>query len=236
MTPGPCQVIEHGDELRLVGPGVALHLSRAGVLRPIRWVDHIRDATRTLDAAEELAALFAGPGRRLWITGWRGATSFVGAVAPDADPGVALGYAERRFDDSGWAGMQSPSHFWYEQDERTRWTRTHVFLAPEARDQPLELVLGGLGLFDFRWMRVFLNGVPIGIREAPARWRDPGTFDLGPGSPAAAHVRFGDDNVIALQLTGYIARDARLDAADSGQVRMMPLRSQWPAQFEQHLV
>ena len=236
MTAGACQVIEQGDELRLVGPGMELHLDRGGIVRPVRWVDHIRGTARTLHAAEELAAVVAGPGRRLWISGWRGATSLVGVVAPDDDPGVALGYAERRFDDRGWAGMQSPSHLWYEQDERSRWARTHVFLPPDARDQPLQLVLGGMGLFDFRWMRVFLNGVPIGVREATGRWRDPGTFDLGPGSPGGSHLRFGSDNVIALQLTGYICRDARLDAVDPGQVRLMPLRSQWPAQFEQHLL
>ncbi len=236
LTSGPCRVIERGDELQLIGPAIEVHLDRAADLRPSRWVDRVRDATWNLDASRELSAVVGGSGRRIWITGWRGATSVVGVGAPDDDPGIARGYAEARFDDRGWDGMQSPSHFWYEQDARTRWARTHVFLPLDARGQPLQLVLGGIGLFDFRWMRVFLNGVPIGIREASGRWRDPGSFDVGPGTLAAEQLRFGGDNVIALQLMGYIARDARLDEADPGQVRLMPLRSQWPAQFEQHLL
>jgi len=40
------------------------------------------------------------------------------------------------------------------------------------------LVLGGVGIYDFRYLRVFLNGHAIGTRRVGDRWHEPGQFDL----------------------------------------------------------
>lgn len=235
MTSG-CAVFTSSDAITLVAPAFEVALETSSHIRATRWTNHLLGrSVGVLDGAEVRAVLDRSDSR-IWITGWRGETSFVGPSDEDDDPGIARGYADSRFDDRGWQGMHSPSHRWYEQDQRLRWARTHVFLPSMARDRPLRLVLGGFGTFDFRRIRVWLNGEPLGTREASGRWREPGVFDLGPDSQIASALRFGGDNVIALQLSGYIAREPRLEEVDPGGGRLMPLRSQWPAQFEQHLV
>lgn len=236
MAGGPCRVSLDGGQLVMSGPSLEVVLATDGRLRPVRWANPARGYSTDLHDAQELVAVLGDAGRRAWIRGWRGTTSVVGACDPDDDPGLHLGYHEPGCDDTTWLGMHTPSHRWYEQDERIRWARTRIALPADARGRPLELVLGGMGLFDFRWMRVFVNGVPLGIRTATGRWREPGRFDIGPGSPITPHLRFDGEDVLALQLAGYMARDDRLDAVDPGKVRLMPLRSQWPAQFEQHIV
>ncbi|MFH1268760.1 MAG: hypothetical protein ABIK89_23795, partial [Planctomycetota bacterium] len=81
----------------------------------------------------------------------------------------------------------------------------------------------------------FLNGQEIGTRVAPTRWHEPLVVDLGPGSEAHRHVRFGQDNVIALQLSGFVDRTTRLDEVDPQRARVQAMRLYWPTHFEQYV-
>jgi hypothetical protein len=137
-------------------------------------------------------------------------------------PEVALDFdtADRRIWISGWK---------HEGDRRT----THIFLPPDAQNKKLTLTLGGFGLYDYRVIEVQLNGQDVGQRHATGRWREPGEFNLGPDSKIHPQLRFGEDNILAMQCREPITRTKRMD--DLGVTKDLPGRNTWPAQFEQYL-
>jgi hypothetical protein len=166
--------------------------------------------TYTLDTAQGLRA-------RSWQNHLAGRQISLGLgseVALDFDA------ADQRIWISGWK---------HEGDQRT----THIFLPLEAKDKKLTLTLGGFGLFDYREIDVQLNGQEAGARHAVGRWREPGEFDLGPGSKIYPHLRFGEDNILVIHCREPITRTKRMD--ELGVDLDLPLRAQWPAQFEQYL-
>jgi hypothetical protein len=135
---------------------------------------------------------------------------------------VALDFdaADQRIWISGWK---------HEGGRRT----THVFLPPDAKDKKLTLTLGGFGVYDYREMDVQFNGQEVGARHATGRWREPGEFDLGPGSKIYPHLRFGEDNILVIHCREPITRTPRMD--ELGVTQDLPGRNEWPAQFEQYL-
>ena len=105
----------------------------------------------------------------------------------------------------------------------------------DAKNKPLTLTLGGFSVFDYRYLRAFLNGHEIGVRNAPGRWREPLVIDLGPGSKSHEHVVYGGENLIALQLSGCVTRLPRLEELNPSRSRSQAMRQIWPGQFEQYL-
>jgi hypothetical protein len=239
MTEMLCHVERRGAQLELHSPAFSYALDITSGLRAVAWLNRLTGRRITLGRGAELELDFDRAEQRIAITGWRGMLSEQGQPTPDDERGYREGFFSPTFDDSAWRGMLSPAQPWsfFNGDPGARyyWARTHVFLPPACAAKELALVLGGIGLFDYRFMRVFVNGHPIGTRQAAARWNEPGMFDLGPATEAHRYLRFGQDNVIAVQLAGHHTRIARLDELD-------PLRGRgfflgvWPAQFEQYLV
>jgi hypothetical protein len=120
---------------------------------------------------------------------------------------------------------------WKGEDSRRS---TQLFLPLSLRGKDLLLTLGGFGLFDFRHMIVLLNGHEVGVRHALKRWNEPGVFEFGPGSDAYEHVRFGQENVISVQLADMAVRTERLNKLDPRHAKHFN-RNRWPGQFEQYL-
>lgn len=226
-----CRVVREGNSFALHAPDFVFRLDTGRGLRAVSWANRLAGRTLRLGHGHELDCDLDVAERRIGITGWRGIDSQTGNPKPDRERGYRAGYFRPEFDDAKWSGMLSPSLFWQHQDDRYYWVRTHLFLPADCAGKPLTLVLGGFGLFDFRYLRVFVNGHALGVRHARKRWNEPGRFALD-----ARRLRFGQDNVIALQLAGYITRPPRLDELDPGRARKLPMRICWPAQFEQYLV
>ena len=77
-----------------------------------------------------------------------------------------------------------------------------------------------------------------GTAAHKGRWHEPLTVNLGPGSEAHDFVRFGQTNLIAVQLSEFVTRPAHLDELDPVHGRSLPGSLSWPfspAQFEQYL-
>jgi hypothetical protein len=166
--------------------------------------------TYTLDTARGLRA-------RSWQNHLAGRQISLG-LGPEV--GLDLDAADQRIWISGWKR---------EGDRRM----THVFLPPEAKDKKLTLTLGGFGLYDYREIDIQLNGQEVGARHAAGRWREPGEFDLGPGSKIHSHLRFGQDNILVIHCREPMTRTQRMD--ELGVTQDLPGRNSWPAQFEQYL-
>jgi hypothetical protein len=228
-------------------PGATLHL-RANVGEPLTaaaLVNHLAgDRLIPLGDGPELEVDLDAADRRLWITGWRTECSWRAASptddsAPDADhePGILAGWQRPEFDDSTFYGAMSPAMAMLGPNVRWSWTRTHLFVPEECQGRPLTLVLGGEGVFDLAFTRIYLNGHLVATRTVdPAEpWHELGRFDIGPGSAVGQHVRYGQDNVLALQLGPQIERTAELDAVDPLHVRHLSHRHHY-AQYEQYVV
>jgi len=230
-------VVRNNAHLELHGAGIVLALDTARGLRATALVNELTGRTFNLGGLELEVDLDASD-RRVWIEGWRCKVTgnWTGGEDGDAEAGYRGGAAAAGHDDSAWSCQETPCDAGPLEAGRCLWARTSVFLPQEAGGRPLALILGGIELYDFRFMRVFLNGRFVGTRQVGRRWNEPGHFDLSPGTAAAAHVRPGQPNVVALQLAGQIIRTARLDARDPLGARRFPVQTIWGPPFMQHFV
>jgi len=232
-------------EIEIGVPDAVLNL-RAKAGEPLTAVSLVNrlagDSVISLGDGLELEVDLDAADRRLWITGWRTEASWrtqPGVETPDADnePGFLAGWQNPEFDDSSFYGAMTPALQMLGPNLRWSWARTHVFVPEACHGQPMTLVLGNDGVFDFELTRVFLNGHLIGTRKLDPK--DPchevGHFDLSPGSEPQQWVRYGQDNVLALQLGPQIERTPALDAIDPLHIRHLSHRHHY-AQYEQHIV
>lgn len=154
----------------------------------------------------------------------------------DEEAGYRAGYHLPGADDSNWSVHETPNRSWGSIRSRLVWSRTQLFLPGEYEGQSLTLVLGGFGLYDYRHLRVFVNGCCFGERHTMRFWESPGRFLLAPGSDAYRALRWGQLNHLALQAGGIVDRTARLDALDPHGGRSLPAPDVMGSPFEQYLV
>lgn len=231
----PCGVLGHGPQRELISPTFTYKVDLSDGLTVESWLNRLTGSALRPGRHPEIELDLDASERRLFITGWRVRQVRASGAEPNRDEGYLKGFGSMWFDDADWPGRVAPLNAEVPLFRDYYWARTRVFLPPDAQGKELALVLGGVGLYDYRFMRVFVNGQEVGVREPHGRWHEPGVFDLGPASAVYAHLRFGQDNAIALQLSGPITRTARLDEVDPQRAR--PLASgYWPGQFEQYLV
>ncbi|MBI84241.1 MAG: hypothetical protein CMJ81_13650 [Planctomycetaceae bacterium] len=233
-----CQVVQNPEDgrVQLRSPKLVFHLDTKAGLRARAWENQLTGRTLSLGAGAELEVDIDTSQKRISITGWRCTQSQAADSPPDEDIGYRKGFARTEWDDSRWLQVPSPAAGGPGSVTGFDWSRTHVTIPEDADGKQLSLVVGGFGVFDYRYTRVFLNGQQIGLRTTPARWHEPAQIDLGPGTEAHRHVRFGQDNVIALQLSGFVDRVRRLDQLDPKKARKLAMTLVWPAQYEQYLV
>jgi hypothetical protein len=234
-----CQCVRVGDSIELASPSFVYRLNSADGLKGISWENRRTNKRISLGTGAEFELDLDASQRRIFITGWK--VSFWGGEnsQPDEETGYKRGVASAEFDDSSWPGRAVPPSYGSKESPLYSdyyWARTHVFLPRDAESQELSLVLGGFGLFDFRYLRIFVNGHEVGSRLVEKRWTEPGVFDLGLRSKVRSYLRFGNDNIIAVQACGYRCRTAQLDAVDPQEYLSLALRYYWPGQFEQYLV
>src|SRR6266508_587248 len=191
MTEMLCHVERRGAQLELHSPTFTYTVDTTAGLRAVGWANRLTGRSITLGQGAELELDFDRAEQRIAITGWRGIMSEQGDPAPDEERGYREEFFRPTFDDSDWKGMLSPAQPWsfFNGDPGARyyWARTHVFLLPTCATTELALVLGGIGLFDYRFMRVIVSGHPIGTV--------PRVFDLGPSTEVHRYLRFGQNNI-----------------------------------------
>ena len=239
-----CRVVQARSEFRLSAPTFRLSLDTATGLCAHSCENKRTGRTISLGGGGELAIDLDAAEERIWIVGWKGTVAHAASPDCDQDPGYKQGFANSAFDDAKWRGMINLAR---EQEafsalsEKTAnqftWGRTHVIIPATAREKPLSLTLGGLGAFDHRSTRVFLNGDPVAVRRSAGRWHEPLMIDLGPDSEAHHSVRFGQDNLIAVQLWEFFDRPAHLEELDPRHGRLLYAAwTQFPnVPYEQYL-
>ena len=121
------------------------------------------------------------------------------------------------------------------EDIHWQWARTRVFLPESFRGEQLTFTLGGFGVGDFRHTRVFLNGELLGERDVEGRWFEPGTYVLRPEHSLYEKVRFGQVNILALQLGGAICRNLRLCEVDPAGTYHWPYPHVLQPAYFQHI-
>jgi len=232
-----CQVVEAGTAVELRAPALYFKLDMSGRLASLSWQNRLSGRTIPFGSDSELEIDLDAAEERIQIPGWKGTVSHAETADCNQDPGYKGGYASLGYDDSKWRGMINLT-LGVESSSSFTWGRTFVTIPASAYGKPLSLTLGGFGLFDHRFMRVFLNGKEVGARRTTGRWHEPLIVDLGMESKARDSVRFGQTNLIAVQLAEFVARPAHLDELDAVHGRTLPGSLSWPfspAQCEQYL-
>ena len=212
-----------------------LDLNTSRGLRVSAWRNLLTGRRLDLAGGSELEVDVDSAQRRIWIEGWRGKPSQIPLGSPNQEAGYRGGFHLPELNDADWANCMNPTFLVWRNPNTWYWARTHVFLHGEDAGKPLTLTLGGMGLYDFRYMRVFINGKPAGVRRVQDLWHEPGQFDIGPGSAVHKHLRFGQDNIIALQLARPIVRTGKLDQWDPQGMFSLPGPSAHPGHFEQYI-
>jgi hypothetical protein len=228
-------------EIKLVSPHFEYQLKYDEGLRSEAWHNRITGHSLKYSKGVDIEVDIDHSKQRINIIGWRAICSQQAPSHPDEEIGLRQGFAAYSFDDSKWKGRITPVPFRLnepysvQQDQHYHWARTHLFLPEEAQGESVTLTLGGIGLFRFTYMRVFVNGLEIGVHEQNQRWNEPAHIELAPHHPAYAELRFGQDNMIALQLTGLTTRSDELKQIDPKKTKNLPYKNWWPAQFEQYV-
>ena len=238
MSTNKCCVSSLDDKtIILESPDFKYHLDTSSGLRSAYW-QNASSGSKIILSGSELAIDIDCADKRIWICGWRFKCAQEYQTDPDQETGYQSGFYRQHFDDTKWEEMiaTSPDHAagipnfgkWY------TWSRTHAFLPEDINGKEISLTLGGYGLFDYRYMRVFINGKCIGIRLAEKRWNEPAEFEFIPGTELYNNLRFGQDNIIAVQCTGYRNRTKELDELDPESARSLGLKGQRPGHCEQY--
>lgn len=238
MPEKSCFVIDEKDRVKLVSPSFTFTLNTATQLKAVSLENHICKKLLNMGNGFEFEADFDSADDRIYIAGWKMKDSEKGNIDPDAEEGFMNEYFRPEFNDSKWEGCQSPNMFeaFRFDNDRYKWTRTHVFLPDRHKGCRISVNIGGFGLLDFQYLRIFINGREAGTRATDERWHEPACFELDSSSELYSCLRFGQDNIIALQLTGYVCRDEKLDRFDPmGGREMGTIGRSWPGQFEQFL-
>ncbi len=237
-----CRTEESNHNIFLISPffSFCLNISDEYLPQLNAFSVENRICGRTLDFGNgiEFAIDIDSANRRIYIDGWKVKDASIQIIDPNQDDGYIRQYYRPNYNDAEWDGYHTPvmfEDFKFPKD-RYKWARTHVFLPEDIKGQKVTLFLGGFGLLDFGWMRVFLNGEAIGTRKVEKRWHEPGCFVFDPSTPGYSQLRFGQDNIIVLQLTDYRCRTRKLDEFDPLQAReLSTIGRNWPGQFEQYL-
>ncbi len=203
---------------------MGLALSAGAQLTALRWDNRLTGRTLELGGGAELEVEVDAACDRIWIEGWHIQRGQSEPVPADDEAGFRAVYhrpdypdvAEQLKEASRWAPCTGLFNLTASADQgHWAWARTRVFLPESLRGEPLTLTLGGFGVGDFRETRVFLNGLLAGERRVEGRWFEPGTFEIRPEQPLYGQLRFGQVNILALQLGGAIARDQRMEELDA---------------------
>jgi len=236
MSPAVCRAHVEGSAIRLETPAYQFELDTADGLRAVSWENRLTGRVLKLGGGLECAVHLDSATGRFWIEGWKVLRTGEPDCRSDDERGYREGFFRPEYDDREWHLCDMPLDNGEEVAERYLWALTYQFIPREAARIPLHLVLGGIGLFDFRFLRAFLNGHEVGVRTVTRRWNEPASFDIGPASAVGRHVRFGHTNVIAVQLRDQVIRTAALDEADPRHNWHFPAASTLASPFEQHLV
>jgi hypothetical protein len=222
-------------EVELRSSQFVYRLDTTDGLRGESWHNRLTGKTVSLGKGPEVELDFDAAEQWITIPGWRTAVSQSQPSAPDDDQGFRAGWFRPEFNDLAWRIIGQPACDGVDDENAHVWMREKIALPADAKNKPLTLTLGGFSIFDYRYMRVFLNGHEIGVRSAPGRWREPLVIELGPGSKSHDRVVYGGENVLALQMSGCVTRLPRLEELNPSRSRSQAMRQIWPGQFEQYL-
>jgi hypothetical protein len=217
-----------------VGPtALTMKVSASDSLCAVSLENHLAHRTLNLGGAPEIQVIVDPSRRDIGITGWKFAVTQRLDGRAEEDRGLISGAASAQFDDSSWSRVMTPNC----PDAPLAgyaWARRGIKLEEEDRGQPVSFSLGGFGLFDYGRMRVFLNGQLIGARDESRPLLEPLRITIRPDSPEYKALRFGAENLLALQLSKYNDTLARLNEVDFDE-RFELSRFYWPPTFEQRI-
>lgn len=233
-----CHITKTGNRTQLVSPAFVYTLESSRALKAVSFENRLCGKVLDMGSGREFEADIDHAEARIAIEGWKVTDSPKDDADPNAEAGYTAGYYQSDFNASAWDGYQTPvmfEDFKYDKN-RYKWARTHVVIPRSLKGKTLSVVLGGFGLLDFSFLRLFINGQEIGTRRADKRWHEPGCFVLEPSSDLYSCLKFGQDNILALQLTGYLCRNRKLNTFDPQEGReLATIGRSWPAQFEQYI-
>jgi hypothetical protein len=217
-----------------IGPAaLTMKIDASDGLRAVSLANQLAHRTLNLGRGSEVEAVLDPSRRSIGITGWRFAVTQTADGSADDERGFISGAGGEPFDDSGWSTVMTPNC----PDVRPTgyaWARRKIWLEPDDRGQPISFAFGGFGLFDFHRIRVFLNGQLLGERAESGGPLEPLRLTIRPNSPLYKALRFGGQNLLALQLSKYESRLANLDGVDPEERRELS-RFYWPPTFEQRV-
>jgi hypothetical protein len=225
-----------GTTVTLSTPSYRFRLDTAANLRALSWENLLTGHTVDLGRGDECAVELDAADERVWIEGWRIFTTSDCPAELDGDSGFKKGFYLPGFDDRDWEPREMPTSAGPKSTSQCVWVRTCVFLPLTAREKHISLVIGGSGLFDFREIRVFINGHDVGTRKVKRRWNEPGTFDLTTDPDIASHLRYGLTNIVALQARDQVNRTPRLEELDPRGGWHLPDATILATPFEQYFV
>ena len=200
--PTECYVHEDGEDIRIGNSLIERVLSRKGGYLQTKAITNKRTGRTWQVAGNAEARLsFGASSWRRDVVTWRYAPGSPQWRDPSDDTGIKQGFHLPDFDDTHWSiaecltAADALGNVW----KGFAWFRASIPLPADAKGKQITFGLGGYDHEDWEYYRVFVNGRQIGVREMAGRWRQPAPFVLEPDDPEYSSLRFGSENVLAVQ-------------------------------------
>lgn len=237
-----CQSLGNG-KVDISSPSFSFKLDVMNGCRPISLHNKLTGDVLDLSNSVELEVEIDKSYQLIWLEGWNWEFSEKDAVCPDLDSGFLSGYhlfdypdiQENLKNPSKWKKSVGLFNLNFANNPYWGWARTRFFLPEIAKGKPLNFKLGGFGIGDFCQTRVFVNGILIGERKVETRWFEPGNYLLEPNNPLYSNLRFGQVNILALQLGGAINRSIKLNEKDLNHNYQWPYQHVLQPPYFQHI-
>src|SRR5216117_358596 len=158
-------VTRTGARIELRSPQFGFALDLSDGLRAVRWENRVAGRTLELGGGSELEIDLDAAEKRIGITGWKFARAQETDGPPDEEQGFRAGFARLEFDDASWTPVMAPNGD-FGPSSGFAWVRRRIRLDDADRGKPIFFTMGGWGLFDFQYLRIFVNGQPVGVRDS----------------------------------------------------------------------
>jgi len=120
---------------------------------------------------------------------------------PDLEEGFKQGFHLSKFNHNKWEQFENlyaptQKHPIY---EGYGWFRFPFNISSSDLNESISFYVGGYDHEDWKFYRVFINGILIGTRERKTQWENPRPFTIKPNDPAYKSLNSRKNNILAIQ-------------------------------------
>jgi hypothetical protein len=222
MSTSEIIISQDADRLLLGNQYIETSFSISSTLALTSIINKLTGHTIKFNETSTCVLALATSNQRIDITGWQFCPGASDPVDHEQEQGHQNGYNLPDTDTDGWIFVGNLNDFPIGAVAHSTvvypgyaWYCSKVTLPDTAPGEAIHLVLGGTDHQDWGEYWLYINGIFIGHAAPSGTWHPAPAYIITPDMPAYAALKFGDENVIAVQVKGLDRRFAGMQVSDA---------------------